>query len=361
MHTHLFPLSKPLLTLILAWLACFCIACGQVVTRPTPAASLPATPTLPPPTSTPTSRPTATPAPYTPEPTATPTITPTPIIHTIARGETLIGIAVRYGVNLADIQEVNGIADPRRLSVGQQLFIPSPPDASVAGGTPGADASQPVSTPMPVEMGGVHFGSSPTGGLWALGEITNPITVPLEGVRLGLSLLDSEGTTVAGGEALAQTEVITPGGSSPFGIYLDHPPATFASYLLQVLNAYPAHVGVYYLDLQTADVTGEGDRYQAYRVRGRVLNIGPEDSVEVRLTVTLFDALDNVIGFARAEPEHNVIPRGGETTFDVQVIPLGWPVARVSVSAQGLRILSPSAALRTGPSATPEASPTPQP
>lgn len=351
MQTHLPPLSKSLLALILGWLAIFGAGCGQMVTRPTPIASLPASPTPPPPTATSTPRPTSTPAPYTPEPTSTPTVTPTPIIHTIARGETLIGIATRYGVSLADIQETNGVVDPRRLQVGQQLFIPAPAQAALSGATPTV-----ASTPMPVEIGVVHFGNSGAGGLWALGEVANPITVPLEGVRLGLSLLDEAGTPVASGETLAQTEVITPGGSSPFGVYLDHPPVAFASYLLQVLNAYPAHVGVYYLDLQTTDVVGEGDRYQAYRVRGRVVNTGPEDSVEVRLTVTLYDALDHVIGFARAEPEHNVIPRGGETTFDVQVIPIGGPVARVSVSAQGLRILPPSSGQLQTP---PEASPTP--
>ncbi|MBX7236386.1 MAG: LysM peptidoglycan-binding domain-containing protein [Caldilineales bacterium] len=352
MRTHLFRPSPPLLALILAWLAVFGAGCGQIITRPTPVASLPASST-PPPTATPAPRPTATPAPYTPEPTATPTLTPTPIIHTIARGETLIAIAGRYGVSLADIQDLNGITDPRRLQVGQQLFIPAP-----AADAPTAATPTVASTPMPVELSAIHFGNSGTGGLWALGEVANPITVPLEGVRVGLSLLDGEGTPVAGGEALAQTEVITPGGSSPFGIYLDHPPAAFTSYVLQVLNAFPAHVGVYYLDLQTADVVGEGDRFQAYRVRGRVINTGPEDSVEVRLTVTLFDALDRVIGFARAEPEHNVIPRGGETTFDVQVIPLGGPVARVSVSAQGLRIPTPVAG---GIQASATASPTPLP
>lgn len=337
MHIQHFRLPRLFIALILVWLAIFAAACGQVITKPTPVVILLAatqTLTL---TPTPTARATATPAPYTPEPTATPTVTPTPIIHTIARGETLIVIANRYGVSLGEIQELNGIVDPRRLQVGQQLFIPSPQETAPADAT-----LTPVTTPMPVVMGGVHFGSSPTGGLWALGEVTNPITAPLEGVRLGLSLLDDEGAALASGEALAQTEVITPGGSSPFGIYLDSPPATFASYLLQVISAYPAHLGAYYLDLRTADVVGEGERYEAYRVQGRVLNIGPEDSVEVQLTVTLFDVLGNVIGFARGEPAHNVIPRGGETTFDLQIIPLGGPVARVSASALGRRIPTPT-------------------
>lgn len=340
-----FRFRRTLWQMAVASLAIFCAGCGQIVTRPTSVAVIPTlttTPTaaLPP-------RPTATPAPYTPEPTATPTVTPTPIIHTIARGETLSAIASRYGVTIGAIQELNGIADPRRLQVGQQLFIPASEEQAPAGSTP-----TPASTPLSADIGPIHFGNSPTGGLWALGEVTNPITVPLEGVRIGVSLLDASGAITATAEALAQTDVITPGGSSPFGVYFPHPPATFANYLLQILSAYPAHLGIYYLDLQAVAVQHEGERYQAHRVRGRVRNIGPEVAVEVQLTITLYDATDKVIGFVRAEPEHNVIPRGGETTFDAQVIPLGGPVARAVVIAQGRR-LPPGAAANDSTTPTP--------
>jgi membrane-bound lytic murein transglycosylase D len=44
--------------------------------------------------------------------------------HAVARGETLGGIAGRYGVRLADLQAANGRLDPRRLQVGQRLVIP---------------------------------------------------------------------------------------------------------------------------------------------------------------------------------------------------------------------------------------------
>ena len=88
------------------------VGCGQVITltptpvpTPTPTISLAlAAATLPP---------TSTPAPYTPAPTMTPTVTPTPIMHTIQSGESLLGIASQYGVSVADLQDANGILDPR--------------------------------------------------------------------------------------------------------------------------------------------------------------------------------------------------------------------------------------------------------
>ena len=91
--------QAPLAILLVA--GAFMLAgCGQVITlSPTPTPAPTATlsvdvvvATLPP---------TATPAPYTPEPTPTPTVTPTPVIHTIASGESLLGIANNYGVSVA--------------------------------------------------------------------------------------------------------------------------------------------------------------------------------------------------------------------------------------------------------------------
>lgn len=44
--------------------------------------------------------------------------------HTVARGETLSGIASRYGASINHIMDANGITDARTLQVGQVLFIP---------------------------------------------------------------------------------------------------------------------------------------------------------------------------------------------------------------------------------------------
>lgn len=46
-------------------------------------------------------------------------------IHTVQAGETLGAIARIYGVTVLQIVQANNLADPNRLSVGQQLIIPS--------------------------------------------------------------------------------------------------------------------------------------------------------------------------------------------------------------------------------------------
>ena len=52
-----------------------------------------------------------------------------PVIHVVQRGETLTGIARKYGVTVAAIVEANDLADPNRIYAGQRLVIPVGPAA----------------------------------------------------------------------------------------------------------------------------------------------------------------------------------------------------------------------------------------
>lgn len=90
---------------------------------PSPEPSPMASPTASP-TAGPTPRPTATPA---ATPMASPGSTATPRTHVVARGETLRVIAARYGVTVESIVELNNLANPDLIVVGQVLLIPPPP------------------------------------------------------------------------------------------------------------------------------------------------------------------------------------------------------------------------------------------
>ncbi len=61
------------------------------------------------------------------EPTATPTITPTPRpeIHVVSAGETVESISLRYRVDVRELISLNELTNPNRLSVGQELKLPS--------------------------------------------------------------------------------------------------------------------------------------------------------------------------------------------------------------------------------------------
>lgn len=57
-------------------------------------------------------------------PTPVPTPAPVTTVHVVQAGETLYSIARRYGVTVADLVAANGIANPDRINVGQRLEIP---------------------------------------------------------------------------------------------------------------------------------------------------------------------------------------------------------------------------------------------
>jgi len=102
------------------------------------ATSVPPTATPVPPTGVP-EQPTA--VPVQPTATAPPAPPSSGSIHVVVSGDTLYGIARRYGVNMWDIVHANGIANPNLIHPGQRLTIP------------GAAAPAP---PSPPATGTVH-------------------------------------------------------------------------------------------------------------------------------------------------------------------------------------------------------------
>jgi LysM repeat protein len=100
---------------------------GAAIPTSNPPASSAATqaPTAAVPTATPSPEPTAA---ATPVPTATPTPSPTPApsvaTYVVQSGDTLSGIAARFGTTVAILQELNGIANPSKIRVGLVLILP---------------------------------------------------------------------------------------------------------------------------------------------------------------------------------------------------------------------------------------------
>jgi LysM repeat protein len=103
---------------------------AQMASAPGPRVTLPASPSA---SASPTAVLTASPP---PSPRGTPRPTPTPIIHVVQRGEFLIQIATRYGVDVQAIIDANQILDPDLVEPGQRLVIPAPGQSPAATATP---------------------------------------------------------------------------------------------------------------------------------------------------------------------------------------------------------------------------------
>lgn len=307
------------------------VGCGQVITltpttTPAPTATIAislAPAELPP---------TPTPAPYTPAPTPTPTVTPTPVIYTLESGDSLLTIANQYAVSVAALQDANGILDPRTLQIGQQVIIPQPEE-----GTDETNAT-PTPTPLPLLLENLNFTETTIGGLWVLGEIVNQNNVPVEQVRVGVTLLDDSGEEMAQGAGLVALDLVDVNERSPFVIVFGELPGRFDRYRTYALSAVEGYVGSYYRDLEVRNLESQGERFASYTVAGTVYNFGPEEAVSVQVVVTAYDALERVIAMRQVVPDHNVVPRGGETTFTAILSPVGGPVARIAAVAQGRRL-----------------------
>ncbi len=274
-------------------------ACGNVITptQPTtatsPAGVLEDTPASA------AHRPTMAPLP-TPVTTATPTITPTPIVHVVQSGDTLLGIALDYGVDVEKLQSFNGIANPQSLQVGQELIIPVGDEESVD--TPGL--LLPTPTPLAFGVRGVAFYETPVGSLWCLGEVVNTTDVTLTNVQVRVTLFGAEGERAAEADAFAAADLIPPGGRSPFSILFTSPPETWTNPQVAIIRGEAAGaLAESYLPVSVVEATGQPAAPQ-FQVSGVVRNGSAEQSAgSVSVIVTTYDDQGNVTGTRQAQVE----------------------------------------------------------
>jgi murein DD-endopeptidase MepM/ murein hydrolase activator NlpD len=75
-------------------------------------------------------------------------------VHTVRAGETLFRIARRYGSDVPTVAAANGLSNPNRIYVGQQLRIPCPGTSPlVPGGTTGSPSPAPVTAAQLLQPG----------------------------------------------------------------------------------------------------------------------------------------------------------------------------------------------------------------
>ncbi len=120
--------SSLLIFTSLLFIALSAVGCGSFVAASTPTATLP----RPTPTALPSETPTST-LPATT--TSTPSFTPTQSsanssTYIVKAGDTLYQIALRYGVTLGALEQLNNLPDPNSISVGQAIIIPIPSNAT---------------------------------------------------------------------------------------------------------------------------------------------------------------------------------------------------------------------------------------
>lgn len=294
----------------------------MTLSTPTP----PATPEVRLPTHTP--RATHTPLLLTPLPTSTFTPSPTPVVYVVQAGDTLIGIAKKYGVSVEAIQEANAILDPHRLQIGQELLIPQEENNRTPTPTP---------TAVPFEILNINFHESPVGSLWCLGEVLNVAGFDIERVQVEVSLYGEEGDVLATGSSFVALDVVPEGGKAPFAILFSEPPQRFAKYKVIPLSGDPVlYLGNRYLDLEIVNERGFFEE-NVFILTGEVMNKGDFPAKEVTVVVTVYNVEGRVAGFRQVELNAEILLPGTSSAFLTSLSPIGEVITYTFV-AQGKRV-----------------------
>jgi LysM repeat protein len=253
--------QKIIISLVLMLFPLGLLACGQKITQIVP----PVAPTrdiFPYRTSTAITIPLipeiSTPLPSTSNP------TPTPFSHIIEKGETMLGIAIRYGIALEDLQAANPDIDPNMLSVGSQLIIPL------------GDALQGIvmtPTPIPVTLGAPNCYQTSDDGAWCFVLVENHLPYALENISARVGLISQEDNHFVEGTAFPPLNRIGSGKKVPLMLFFSPPVPTLFSVKTELLTAVAnAEDSTRYVNgevvIDEVKITSDG---QTATARGRVI------------------------------------------------------------------------------------------
>lgn len=326
---------RDLAGLWMAWLLVTLTACGQVVSGETPsvAPTVVVTPAMSLGTVAP--RPTVTLAQPTLAPPDTPTPSPTPIVHVVQSGETLIAIALQYGVTVAALQTANGISDPSTLQVSQELMVPTGEESRGES----LELLLPTPTPASFEVEGLSCREETMGSLWCLGEVVNSTESSIENVQLRVSLHDAGGAELAGGDVSAALDLIPSGERAPFGVLFTSPPDKYDRFWARPIRAEASNEPASrYAALQAIAVEA-GPTGAMFQVIGSVTNPGARVVEAVTVVVTTYDAEGLVTAFRQARlPDQ--LAGGASVDFAISLIPYDGVPASYAIAVQG-RLANP--------------------
>ncbi|HEY44453.1 MAG TPA: LysM peptidoglycan-binding domain-containing protein [Anaerolineae bacterium] len=252
---------------------------------------------------------------------------PTPLVHVVQRGETLLGIAIRYAVELEQLLLANPGIDPRFLSIGQEVIIPGPEGEPVG-------AILPTPTPLPVTISGVRCFPTPSESLWCLVGVRNETSLAMEGVSVLVTLFDASGNVLVHEPAYGPLNLLVEGGLMPLAVFFQDPPGDWAIASANPLSAVQANeVESRYANLDIEQAVSEpspdGLRWH-FRGEIGLPSTALLPVVRIRLLIIAYDEGEEIVGFSYWETEGEVKP-GDLRTFDLTVFSLGPVIRHVEI------------------------------
>jgi LysM repeat protein len=260
----------------------------------------------------------------------TPLPTSTPFIYEVQAGETMSGIAFRFGIPVDILVAANPDVSPNSMSIGTKLNIPSKPANPT-------DAS--TSTPVPATVKQIECYPTADQGMWCFVLIYNDTSDVIENLSAQVSLLGDDDEILDSAPALSILDILPPEASLPLMVFF--PPTMPPDVRPQVqlltgihLQADDARYLSATLHNTLAQIDGSGRNAQ---VSGTVFL--PEDSSPAKLiwvAAVAYDEFGRVVGVRRWESTAGIMP-GGSLQFAFEVSSLAGEIERVEFVVEARR------------------------
>lgn len=255
-----------------------------------------------------------------------PTPTPTPQVYTVEGGDTLLGIALRFGITLEEILEANPDLNPAIISIGTKVIIP------YVQRTP---AVTPEPTPLPLYLDTPKCYPS-SAGMWCFILVHNHLQLTIENIFAAIHFFNREGELLAEGTASPPLDLLESGMSIPLVFF--YPEEIDQDFIVQaeLTSALPAaKVADRYLnpviESYEVEISTDGLIAQVSGIVGL-----PKVSLAARafsILVIAYDDSGQVVGFRKSEL-NTPFAQGTTRLFELIVYSLGPLIEHVEIYAE---------------------------
>jgi LysM repeat protein len=257
----------------------------------------------------------------------TPLPSPTPFTYTVQTGDTISGIALKFGVSVDELQAANPETSPNAMSVGTVLKIPSNPD------NPSGESS-PTAAPFTIQQ--IECYPTTDQGMWCFVLVHNDYSDFMESVSAQVTLVDTNDNVLASETALLPLNILPPNTSLPLAVFFSPDIPANAKPQVQVLTAIrllpnderylPATINNTLVEVNT-------DGHSA-QVSGQVLSqSGSIAASQVWVAATAYDDAARVVGVRRWESS-TALTAGGSLPFEFMITSIGGRIARVDFAVE---------------------------
>lgn len=266
-------------------------------------------------TPTPQRTPADTPAPVLP--------TPTPFLYTVVKEDTMLGIALRYGITVDELIAANPQVDPRFMSVGARLVIPLEGELAPLEASP---------TPLAVQLS-QPFCYPRQDGLLCYILAEHSQAAPLESLAALVTLRSSTGETLDSRPAYSALALHKPGEKMPLLAVFPAPPDSPFTASAQLLTALPSEN--WQERYTPLEVSLPAARYsQDGRTAFLKVQVTADQPLtQLELAVTAFDSSGAVVGLRTIKLQQGLEDLLSEP-LSIEVYSLGAPIERVEVLAE---------------------------